>query len=747
MEWITFKKVSFCFYWIFLLISAVISGCSGSRPAAQVDLAKVKNLQKSVDAPLPGSTRKQADIIEVEVNKDTDEERLPIGRLSPPAPSRVEIETKPPRITASETSRAGSRRGEMPEEKAPGENTGPKVVFNFDNADLHAVIVTIAEVLGINYIIDPNVVGKVTIHTAGGLYKKDLFSLFFKILEVNGLVAVKEGSLYRIAQLKDSARMPIETRLPGADEDLPPMEKIIIQIIPLQFMSTEEMVKLLTPFVSAGGTIASGAGSNTLLVVDTGANILKILRLVETFDVNFLEKVSYRVYPVKYLDVEDVCATLNEFAASYAEKTGNLFIKFLPITRLNTLFVVSSTPLVFDKIEEILRIIDVIDKEVAPKVYVYFVKNGEAQDLAGLLDSVFNKTDSNKSKQTKTKTGGSTAAFKNPLSKAVIEKKKADEAAAKAKAQAPAAKAPVTAQGGGAGSTILMGEVYITADVIRNALLIEAVPSDYRIIENILRQIDIMPRQVLIEATIAEITHESSRKLGMEWALGKGAAAGAASFLATIGSAGLSYSIGVTDKWYAELNALASKGLVNVISSPHVLASDNKEAKIDVSREIPVASGTTTIASSTVIGETSIQYRDTGVILSVTPHINDRGLVTMDVAEEVSDRDKDVNVAGENYPSFYKRTVTTTLTVRHGQTIAIGGLIKDVERDSISGVPCLIDIPVVRYLFGYDTKETEKVELIVLLTPRVVANLDDVDAVTDEFKQKTRSIVKRFFPQ
>ncbi len=747
MEWITFKKLSVCLCWMFLLAAAVISGCSGSRPTAQVDLPKAKSLEKSMDSPLPGSIGKQSDISESEVRKDTDEERLPIERLSPPEPSRVEIETKPPHITPPKPSRADSGGAEMPKETEPSENAGPKVVFNFDNADLHAVIVTIAEVLGINYIIDPNVVGKVTIHTSEGLYKKDLFPLFLQILEVNGLVAVKEGSLYRIAQLKDSARMPLETRLPDTDEDVPPTEKIIIQIIPLQFMSSEEMVKLLTPFVSDGGTIVSDTGSNTLLVVDKGANIVKILRLVETFDINILEKVSYRVYPVKHLDVEDVSKTLTEFTSSYGEKTGNVFIKFLPITRLNTLFVVSSTPLVFDKIEEILRKIDVIDREVAPKVYVYFVKNGEAQDLAGLLNSVFNKTAPAQAKDTKTKAGGSTSASKNPFSQTSIAKKKAEETAAKSKTEAPTAKAPVTAQGGGLGSGILMGDVYITADVIRNALLIEAVPSDYRIVESILRQIDVMPRQVLIEATIAEITHASSRELGMEWALGKGAAAGTASFLATVGSAGLQYSIGVTDKWYAELSALATKGLVNVISSPHVLASDNKEAKIDVSREIPVASGTTTIASSTVIGETSIQYRDTGVILSVTPHINDRGLVTMDVQEEVSDLDKDVNVAGENYPSFYKRTVTTTLTVRHGQTIAIGGLIKDKEIDNISGVPCLIDIPVVRYLFGYDTKETEKVELIVLLTPRVVANLDDVDAVTDEFKQKTRSIVKRFFPK
>ncbi|MBL7213881.1 MAG: hypothetical protein ISS61_16030 [Desulfobacteraceae bacterium] len=302
-----------------------------------------------------------------------------------------------------------------------------------------------------------------------------------------------------------------------------------------------------------------------------------------------------------------------------------------------------------------------------------------------------------------------------------------------------------------------MSEVNITPDEIRNALIIEATPLDYRIIENILRQLDVMPRQVLIEATIAEITVNTSTEFGMEWALGKGAAAaGAGSFAATINklagadaiSTGLRYSIGVTDKWYAALHALASEGKVNIISSPHVLASDNKEAKIDVSREIPISSGSTQITSGAVVGTTTIEYRDTGVILSVTPHINERGLVTMDISQEVSDLEKkSVDVAGYSYPAFFKRTVSTTLTVRNGQTIAIGGLIKDKEDESITGVPCLIKIPVLRYLFGTWGKQVEKIELIVLITPRVVANLDDVDAVTEEFKQKVRNVMNRFYPK
>ena len=298
--------------------------------------------------------------------------------------------------------------------------------------------------------------------------------------------------------------------------------------------------------------------------------------------------------------------------------------------------------------------------------------------------------------------------------------------------------------------------INITADEVRNALIIEAIPSDHRIVENILNQIDVLPRQVLIEATIAEITIDTSTELGMQWAFGKGAAQGEASFAATINKlvgagtdaafTGLNAAVGVTDKWFAALNALASEGKVNVISSPHVLASEGKEAKIDVSREIPVASSSFTTNSATTVTETAIEYRDTGVILTVIPHINDRGLVTLEVAEEVSDRDKDVVVAGNSYPSFFKRNVTTTLTVKHGQTIVIGGLIKDKESEAVTGLPCLIKLPIAKYIFGQTSKSKEKIELIVLITPKVIVDLEDVDQVTDEFKQKVKSVIKRFNP-
>ncbi|MBT3255914.1 MAG: type II secretion system secretin GspD [Deltaproteobacteria bacterium] len=630
-------------------------------------------------------------------------------------------------------------------------NDGPEaegqIIFNFDDADLYEVIKTMAELLEINYIVDPGIQGKVTIHTARKLKKTDLFPVFSQILALNGLTAMKEGSLYKIVPMKDAPRMPMDTVFTLGQKDVPPMNRVIIQIIPLKYISTQEMTKLITPFLSSGGTIVASVPTNTLVVVDKGSNILKILQLMGTFDVNLLDRVYYRFFPLEYLGAEEVAGIVNEFTASYAGSSGEM-VKFIALERLNTLLAVSTTPEVFDKIEELVHQIDIVDETVAARIYIYFVKNGGANELATLLNDVL--TGKETQEQEKKNAGGASEIPGNPFSKAKMAEKKAEKKAEKAgKSTQKSTVGKKTSGNPGEGSSTLMGEMTITPDEIRNALIIESTPADYKIIQGILKKLDIMPRQVLIQATIAEIKLDSSTKFGVEYALGQGAGALGAGFMATVGAGGLKYSIGVTNKWYAELNALATKGRLNVISSPHVLASDNQEAKIDVSQEIPLASGTTNVSSGSTISETTIEYRDTGVILSVTPHINERGLVTMDISEEVSNYDGNINVGkeGNEYPVFSKRVVKTTLTVGHGQTVAIGGLIRDREREETRGLPCLIDVPVIKYLTGSWSKETEKIELIVLITPRVVDDMDDVEAMTNEFKQKVQSVMKQFYPQ
>ena len=286
-------------------------------------------------------------------------------------------------------------------------------------------------------------------------------------------------------------------------------------------------------------------------------------------------------------------------------------------------------------------------------------------------------------------------------------------------------------------SVALRGNIRITVDKVRNALIIEAIPGDYQVVERILNRLDTLPRQVLIEVVIAEIALGKGTELGIEWTFKKDSWTDKGPISAAIGASGLQYAIGLSEKWQVALHALARDSKLNVLSSPSVLASDNKQAKIEVATEVPIPSTSYTYQTTgTNVLETKVEYRNTGVILDVTPHISEQGMVTMEVSQEVSTVGELTKVADKDYYSFNKRKVTTSLTVNHNQSIVIGGLISNTKSDAATGVPWLVQIPILRWLFGTETSTQAKSELIVMITPRVITSLDDVDAVSEEFKKK-----------
>ncbi|HAO19068.1 MAG TPA: hypothetical protein DCQ37_00320, partial [Desulfobacteraceae bacterium] len=398
--------------------------------------------------------------------------------------------------------------------------------------------------------------------------------------------------------------------------------------------------------------------------------------------------VNYRFYPLERTDAEDMAKICTDiFGTGDAAKDQ---AKFVAIARLNTLLAISANPGIFARIEEVIRNTDMSGDKAEPGIYVYPVKNSEAGELSELLNSVFSETSSEKADKTgkdteKVKETKKDDPIKNLFPTAATTKKESSKKSGK--------KAAKTASG----TTTLRGGMRITADETRNALIIEASPKDYRMVAGILEKIDVLPRQVLIRVTVAEITLNTKTQLGVEWSYVKGAGGTPSTSLlqGSIGSkdfSGLKFMIGEDARWGATLSALASEGKVNILSTPTILASDNKEANIEVSDEVPVASAQYEYQNTAVtpLLQTNIQYRNTGVILTVTPHINEFGLVSMDIKQEVSElKDQPVNVGGSDYPAFFKRTVDTSLTVKNGQTIVIGGLIKEKKSDTMSGVPCL----------------------------------------------------------
>jgi general secretion pathway protein D len=648
-----------------------------------------------------------------------------------------------------------ARKKQASDPSTLGEDGEDFVGLKFDNADVKEVIAAIAEMTGIKYIVDPGIEGQVTIHTAGGVAKENLLSVFYLILEANGLTAVKDGEFYRITAGEDASRLPIQLRLQIDGKPSVRKSEIVTQIIPLQYISAAEMSQLLKPFLSDKGTIISHEGSNTLLVVDTGINIMKALKLVEAFDIGLFEKTNHHFFFLKNVDAEEVVKILEQvFAPTMQGRIDG--VKFIPIKRLNSILALSPDKRMFNNIQQLLRNLDAATLGIEPRIHVYFVKNGSALDLANLLNQVFagsittgegekrlsssplpKKPSFGQMQDRKPVTAPGLIIQEEVRSPIIIQEEVRSSQAA---APAEATKEVATE------STSLKGVIKITPDEIRNALIIEATPADYRVIINVLKTIDVLPRQVLIEATIAEIDYSLITDLGVNWEYLKGANFGKGLLNLSSSGSGLTFAVGIADELRATLNALEQQNRANILSSPHVLASDNREARIDVSTEVPTVTASTVIPSGgQSITTTTVQYRDTGVLLAVTPHINERGLVTMDIFQEVSEQSADVVVAGDAFPSFFKRVVQTSLTVQHGQTIVLGGLIRENKSKTSSGVPWFARLPIIGFIFGQTQDAFDKTELIILLTPKVIVNLEDVDIVTDEFKLKVDSVVRDMY--
>jgi len=380
---------------------------------------------------------------------------------------------------------------------------------------------------------------------------------------------------------------------------------------------------------------------------------------------------------------------------------------------MNAILVVTRWPSILELVEQWAEALDHAD-ESGTNVYVYFVQNGSAAELSDLLKQVFGGTTSKKTTERKT--------IVKPKTKVGVERISAE----------------------------VTGEVQIIADETNNAIVIKANNRDYMLIKRVLEKLDIVPRQVLIDVLVAEVSLTGALKYGIEWFL-QGHRAnytiqGALDNNVTraintpLGST-TGFSLGVYDPisfMRGLITALGSESDVNILSAPSILAIDNKEATIEVGEEVPTVTGQTTSATTGTTITNTIQYRSTGIILKVTPHINSSGLVKMEVSQEVSEKGE-FNTALSSY-SFLNRKANTTLVAEDGQTIAIGGLMKTNRSTSEAGIPWLRKIPVLGYLFGGIEKETRKTELIILITPHVIKNRAEADAITREFSRKVQGL-------
>ncbi len=637
---------------------------------------------------------------------------------------------------------------------------GSGVVFNFDNADLYEVIRVMSEIMKINYIVDPKVRGAVNIHTSGQISAGDVFPIFQSILRLNGATAVRRDGVYEIVPLGDAKKLPIPPSVTREQKKPPSDERYTIQIIVLKYIPVSEVSKMIKPFLSDGADIVEHPPNNILIIGDLASNVKKCVDIINLFDVDIFADLRVRIYPILNADVNEVAKEMERIFTSFevSTKSGRgVGITFTPILRINSLLVVSSIPNIFEKVEGWLKELDRIPGEGSKlSVFVYYVQNAKAKDLADVLKEVFVKA----------------------------KEKKGEKAAAPAETTprgvkpAPTPTAPA-APGKEEAGGIPEGEIGIVVDEPTNSLIIKAFHRDYRAILETIKKLDIYPKQVLIEVLLAEVTLDEENKFGIEWAKlvsshsrgeGQGAVfqsqppsqsttdtSGNTSttflnpFNATLVSAGLRYAIvEFGGRLSAAIDLAASQDRLKVISSPHIIASNNKEAKIQVGSSQPILTSTYTtpgVTSATGSGvvEGTIEYKDIGIILSLTPRISDGGLVSL----EINIEDSTVNTSAiplgnlTNVPVFGKKTAKTILSVMEGQTIILGGLISEQKEKITSGIPLLSKIPLIGGIFGFQDYKKKRDELILLMTPHIISNQSTSDAVTREFKDKVESMKKQ----
>ncbi len=672
----------------------------------------------------------------------------------------------------------------------PARPPARQLVLNFDNADVEVVIQAAAEIVGFNYVLAPTARGrKITVQTVGKISSDEVFAVLLTILDVNGLAAVRSGNLYRIIPRESAPQTPIKT-IVGREEgpDLPP-DEVVTQLVPLQFIGAQDAVALLRPFVPAQGALAAHRETNLLILTDTAANVRRLLEVLKLVDVEVALS-ELQIIALKYADAQELAQILAQlFASGRVGAAPGVAAAgppapppppgvppppiagsgtpsadrplIVPERRSNSLVVHARK----QDMETIRRLIEKLDIDLygGQRVFIYFAENTKARDLATTLDAIYGRGDRGPAiTGTQQYPAGSTSISglsgsysSRPLSPTLPQPLPTSTPLLPTAARPGAGLAPFPGVSGeGAPPAV---EIRFVADEVTNAIIVTTYPRLWKEIEETIHKLDKMPRQVLIEVMAAEVTLTDDTKLGIEWAVRSGRfdvssspsgllPSRPASSLIPLGGAvpvGFNVFTFAADKLLAALNALASENRVNVLSNPSIMTAENRKAVINVSTSVPiVTSQQVPVATGGITGNAitqTVEYRDAGIILTVTPRIGEQGTVALDVKQEV-------NEVGENEPPpinsprFTKREAETSVVLLNNQTLVLGGLIQNKRTRIRTGIPFLSRIPILGYLFGSVEHKIEKTELLLLITPRTVGTALDAARITGEMRKGTREL-------
>ncbi len=637
-----------------------------------------------------------------------------------------------------------------PRATAAAGTTPADVTLNFSGADIRAVIAAVlGETLKLNYVIDPDVAGPVTFKVARPLRRDEVLPAFEAILASRGVTLVQQDGIIRVMMARTKgqppAALPIGSPQPGAVGER-------IELFPVRYVTVADIRDVLDKLLPPGAVILADETRRLVMVKGTSEELGLAEDAVRIFDVDQMRGLSVGLLPLQNAQAATVVVELNNiFDATRKEAALNV-IRFLPVERLNAVMVLTREPHYLDEARAWVARLDRTRNVNERRVYVYYLQYGKAAQVAQTLQGALSGINIEVQGPTTANPAGmgigGAGTDVNPIPPPAPGFPTPPPLLGSPAPVAPPGPSATQPEPGAEPS------VRIVADDAHNALLISATPRDYGLIRDVLEGIDTAPLQVLIEVTVAEVTLNNSLQYGVQYFLNsRGSAGGNISTLLTTGTStaaitpatpGFSLSFTAANlQPRVVLQALSELTQTKVISTPRLMVLDNQTARLQVGDVVPIitqSAASTLTANPLVLS--NVQYKETGIVLSVTPRVSAGGVVTMEINQSVIDVVPTTS-STLNSPTFQQRRLTSTVSVDSGHSILLGGLIEDQDSRDSAGIPLLNEIPVIGALFGNRNNNATRTELILFLTPYVLGNDADATDATDKVMRQFRALLDR----
>ncbi|MFA5989878.1 MAG: type II secretion system secretin GspD [Sphingomonas sp.] len=611
------------------------------------------------------------------------------------------------------------------------------ISLNFPSADINIVAkAVLGDILHVPYTVSPEARGPVTVVTARPIARQSVIAFLEEAIGRRGFAIIALNGGFEIQSINTArATAPINASPVGFANE----------VITLKFVGAAQIKALLDP-VLPGLVSSIDADTNTVTLSGTAGQRASARDLLGQFDVNWLRAMSFGLYVPKTTDSRLIVPELEKLINAPDSPTKGL-VRLLTMEKLNAILAVSRQPQYLDDVARWIEILDREGRSNEARLFVYNVQNSRSRDLARTINAAFgNAAFSNAAAEPGTSNfGGSADGIRlgrqtgGPAQDDGVSRQGQDNISVTPATSDSAASSQGSGERAGHSGAI------ITSDDSNNAVIVFGTPREYALVEEALRKLDVLPVQVMIEAAITEVSLNDDLRYGVQWNFTSGNTSTVLTDSTTSTDLvravpGFSFLFANTSL-SAVLSTLESKTKVNVVSAPKLLVLNNQTAALQVGDQVPVltTSSTSTISANAPVIN-AVEYRDTGVILKVTPRVNATGLVLLDITQEVSDVNTTRSTGGVNSPTISTRRITTSVAVNDGEVLALGGLIRNTQSRDKIGLPVLSQLPVIGGLFGRHANLESKIELIVLLRPRVVRTIDDGRAITDELRRKIRSL-------